>query len=106
MEPERDGHTKSKPNLRNVVSVITSVVWKGVYIEERCVASVEVLHVICHITEDFDEEDGALFVNIWQEAQSMFEILEPRWSIVPRPLIHRVHQTKGDYKENLAVDQT
>jgi hypothetical protein len=73
------------------------------YIEKSRVSSVEVLHIICYIAQYLNEKYRSLFVNIGQESQSMFEILEAWRSIIARPLIDRIHQAKCDHQKGLAV---
>lgn len=75
------------------------------YIEKSGVSPVEVLHIICYIAQHLDEKDRALFVYVGQKSQSMFEILESWWSIIARPLVHRIHQAECNNQKGLAVDE-
>lgn len=66
------------------------------YIKKCCIAAVEVLHVICHIAQHIDEENRSLLMDVRQKTQGMLEILESRGTIIARPLVHRVHESKCD----------
>lgn len=45
-------------------------------------------------------------MDVRQKTQGMFEILEARRTIIARPLVHRVHESKCDDQQDLAIHQT
>lgn len=74
------------------------------YVEEGGVSPVQVLHIVGNVAQDFDKEYGAFLVDIRQESQGVLEVFEPRWAIIARPLVDRVHEPKGYDKQGLTID--
>lgn len=68
VKAQGDGHAKSKADLVMSVAMPKPGVKGCSYIEEGGVPPIQVLHVICNVTKDFDKEYGALFVDIRQES--------------------------------------
>lgn len=75
------------------------------YIEKGSIAPIQVLHVIGNIAQYLDEESRALLVDVGQKSQCMLEVFEARRPVIAGPLVDRVHQSKSNHEQGLAVYQ-